>query len=262
VGLDRIVLATLNEGKAKELARLLGGTVRAVETLREHAGVTLPPETGRDYRANALAKARAVWNSLGVPAVGDDSGLEVDALNGAPGLHSARYAGEKATDAENNTKLLQALAGVAQPSARRDSAARSRSFAATTMCSKPKAFARAPSSMHREATTDSATIRSSCPRARLSPSPSFPHPERIRSAIARAPRPSWRARFASETDTRRSFDDPLPLCLCFAARRVAHDRRAPVHGAGRGADQTDEDRRGRGLHLHQWQHRDDDDQRR
>lgn len=115
VGLDRIVLATLNEGKAKELARLLGGTVRAVETLREHAGVTLPPETGRDYRANALAKARAVWNSLGVPAVGDDSGLEVDALNGAPGLHSARYAGEKATDAENNTKLLQALAGVAQP---------------------------------------------------------------------------------------------------------------------------------------------------
>ena len=114
VGLDRIVLATMNEGKARELARLLGGTVRAVETLREHAGVTLPPETGRDYRANALAKARAVWNQLGVPAVGDDSGLEVDALQGAPGLHSARYAGEKATDLENNAKLLQALAGVEQ----------------------------------------------------------------------------------------------------------------------------------------------------
>ena len=113
VGLDRIVLATMNEGKALELARLLGGTVRVVETLREHAGVMLPPETGRDYRANALAKARAVWNELGVPAVGDDSGLEVDALQGAPGLHSARYAGEKATDVENNTKLLEALKGVA-----------------------------------------------------------------------------------------------------------------------------------------------------
>jgi XTP/dITP diphosphohydrolase len=112
VGLDRIVLGTTNEGKARELERLLGGTVRAVETLREHAGVILPPEIGGDYRANALAKARAVWNALGVPAVGDDSGLEVDALAGAPGLRSARYAGEKATDAENNAKLLEALAGV------------------------------------------------------------------------------------------------------------------------------------------------------
>ena len=112
VGLDRIVLATMNEGKGRELARLLGGTVRAVETLREHAGVTLPPETGPDYRANALAKARAVWDALGVPAVGDDSGLEVDALGGAPGLRSARYAGEKATDVENNAKLLEALAQV------------------------------------------------------------------------------------------------------------------------------------------------------
>lgn len=114
VGLDRIVLATMNDGKARELARLLGGTVRAVETLREHAGVTLPPEIGTDYRANALAKARAVWNALGVPAVGDDSGLEVDALDGAPGLQSARYAGERATDAENNAKLVEALASVAE----------------------------------------------------------------------------------------------------------------------------------------------------
>ena len=111
VGLDRIVLATTNEGKARELGRLLGGTVRVVETLREHPGVVLPPEEGGDYRANALAKARAVWSALGVPAVGDDSGLEVDALGGAPGLRSARYAGESATDAENNARLLQALAG-------------------------------------------------------------------------------------------------------------------------------------------------------
>lgn len=112
VGLDRIVLATMNEGKARELGRLLGGTVRAVETLRQHAGVKLPPEMGPDYRANALAKARAVWSALGVPAVGDDSGLEVDALQGAPGPRSARYAGETATDAENNARLLEALAGV------------------------------------------------------------------------------------------------------------------------------------------------------
>ena len=117
VGLDRIVLATTNEGKARELGRLLGGTVRVVETLREHRAVMLPPEQGRDYRANALAKARAVWAALGIPAVGDDSGLEVDALDGAPGLRSARFAGESATDAQNNARLLEALAG--RPAAER-----------------------------------------------------------------------------------------------------------------------------------------------
>ncbi len=84
-----------------------------IQTLRDHPNVALPPETGSSYRENALAKARAVNEALGLPALGDDSGLEVDALDRGPGLHSARFAGADATDAANNALLLQSLAGVA-----------------------------------------------------------------------------------------------------------------------------------------------------
>ncbi|MBI4364449.1 MAG: hypothetical protein HY568_03380, partial [Candidatus Latescibacteria bacterium] len=102
--LDRIVLATRNEGKARELSALLHGVAQRVESLAAHPGVALPPEEGTTYSENALAKARAVNRALGVPALGDDSGLEVDALLGAPGIHSARYAragggGAEAADA-------------------------------------------------------------------------------------------------------------------------------------------------------------------
>ena len=110
--MDLIVLATKNEGKARELAVLLHGVAGRVESLRAYAGVSLPPETGSSYRENALAKARAVHRALGVPSLGDDSGLEVDALAGAPGLHSARYAGEGASDLANIERLLGELAGV------------------------------------------------------------------------------------------------------------------------------------------------------
>jgi XTP/dITP diphosphohydrolase len=109
--LDLIVLATRNEGKAAELKWLLHGVAARVESLRDHPDVTLPPETGATYRENAIAKARAVYDALRVPALGDDSGLEVDALDGAPGLYSARYAGPNATDLANNEKLLRALEG-------------------------------------------------------------------------------------------------------------------------------------------------------
>lgn len=71
----------------------------------------LPPETGATYRENALLKARAVHAALKLPALGDDSGIEVDALGGAPGVRSARYAGESAGDAENNARLLEVLRG-------------------------------------------------------------------------------------------------------------------------------------------------------
>ena len=91
--MDLVVLATRNEGKARELTRLLEGTVKRVQTLRDHPEVTLPPETGSSYRENAFAKARAVNEVLGLPALGDDSGLEVDALDRGPGLYSARFAG-------------------------------------------------------------------------------------------------------------------------------------------------------------------------
>jgi len=110
--LDLIVLATGNEGKARELTVLLHGIAARVESLRAYPGISLPPETGSNYLENALSKARAVYRALGVPSIGDDSGLEVDVLAGAPGLHSARYAGEDASDRANIERLLGELAGV------------------------------------------------------------------------------------------------------------------------------------------------------
>ena len=110
--MDLIVLATGNEGKARELNVLLHGIAGRMESLRAYPGISLPPETGPNYLHNALAKARAVYRALGVPSLGDDSGLEVDALGGAPGLHSARYAGEDANDRGNIERLLGELAGV------------------------------------------------------------------------------------------------------------------------------------------------------
>jgi XTP/dITP diphosphohydrolase len=109
---ELIVLATRNAGKARELEAMLAGAVGRVGSLAEHPDVTLPPEGAVSYRENALEKARAVWRALGVPAVGDDSGLEVDALDGAPGVTSARFAGPDATDDRNNARLLEALRGL------------------------------------------------------------------------------------------------------------------------------------------------------
>jgi XTP/dITP diphosphohydrolase len=111
--LDLIVLATRNAGKARELTVLLHGISERIESLAAYPDVDLPPEIGSTYRENAIAKARAVHEALALPAVGDDSGLEVDALQGAPGLHSARFAGPGADDQSNNERLLRELAGVA-----------------------------------------------------------------------------------------------------------------------------------------------------
>ena len=97
----RAVLATRNAHKARELAALLAGV--DVEPLPR--GVELPPETGRTFADNALAKARAAATATGRPAIADDSGIEAAALGGAPGVRSARWAGEGATDEENLAKL-------------------------------------------------------------------------------------------------------------------------------------------------------------
>ncbi len=110
--MDLIVLATHNERKARELRSLLRGLAGRVESLRAHPAVLLPPETGDTYRQNAIAKACAVYAALGLPALGDDSGLEVDALAGEPGLHSARYAGPDATDHTNNERLIREIRAV------------------------------------------------------------------------------------------------------------------------------------------------------
>ena len=105
-----LVLASGNAGKVREFQALLGAGWR----VRPQSEFALPPveETGATFLANALLKARHASQATGLPALADDSGLEVDALGGAPGVRSARYAGSKADDAANNAKLLAALAGV------------------------------------------------------------------------------------------------------------------------------------------------------
>jgi XTP/dITP diphosphohydrolase len=97
----RLVLATRNDHKVREVGRLLDGV--ALEPLP--AGVTLPPEDGSTFAENALVKARAAALALGRPAIADDSGIEAEALGGAPGVFSARFAGPDATDAANLSKL-------------------------------------------------------------------------------------------------------------------------------------------------------------
>ena len=97
----RLVLATRNEHKLRELGRMLDGV--ALEPLPEH--VTLPPEDGDTFAANALGKARAAAAALGRPAIADDSGIEAEALGGAPGIFSARFAGPGASDSDNLARL-------------------------------------------------------------------------------------------------------------------------------------------------------------
>ena len=105
----RVVLATLNPGKVRELARLLGDLPIELVSLAEIAGATLPEETGATYAENALGKARAARRLAGCAALGDDSGLEVDALGGAPGLRSARFGGPGLDDAGRVALLLERL---------------------------------------------------------------------------------------------------------------------------------------------------------
>ena len=99
----RLLLATHNEHKRRELARLLDGW--EVELLPDD--VTLPPEEGETFAENALGKARAAAQATGRICIADDSGIEAAALGGAPGVRSARYAGEDASDDENLAKLLR-----------------------------------------------------------------------------------------------------------------------------------------------------------
>jgi XTP/dITP diphosphohydrolase len=113
----RVVVATRNHGKLREIVPLLadvGFDLCTIDDVAPHAELR---EDGLTFEDNAFAKARQAAAATGLPALADDSGLEVDALGGAPGVHSARYAGVGATDAANNAKLLAALAGV--PDARR-----------------------------------------------------------------------------------------------------------------------------------------------
>lgn len=109
--MQKVVLATGNPGKVNELADLLrdfGMDIVAQTSL----GVESAEETGLTFIENAILKARHASQKTGLPAIADDSGISVDALGGAPGIYSARYAGEEATDEQNLHKLLDAMKSV------------------------------------------------------------------------------------------------------------------------------------------------------
>jgi len=107
----RLVAATANPGKLAEIQALLDHLDVEVVPMTD-LGVPSPPEDGLTFEANALLKARACRAATGLASIADDSGLEVDALGGEPGVHSARYAGAQGDDAANNAKLVAALRDV------------------------------------------------------------------------------------------------------------------------------------------------------
>ena len=107
----QIVLATSNKGKVREIASILGEMSVVIKTKADF-GLGEIPETGSTFEENALFKAKTVSEATGMIALADDSGLVVPYLNGEPGVYSARYAGPKATDEQNNVKLLARLQGV------------------------------------------------------------------------------------------------------------------------------------------------------
>ena len=112
-----LVLATLNPAKGRELVALLGSVPFEIRMLADIPGARLPDETGTTYAENALVKARTAAEITGELALGDDSGLEVDALDGAPGLYTARFGGAGLDDRARWELLLKRLDGV--PAARR-----------------------------------------------------------------------------------------------------------------------------------------------
>lgn len=107
-----LVLATWNEGKISEFKDLLSGFEIDLKSLQDFGPIPPVVEDGKTFEENAYKKAHFTAKVLGFPVLADDSGLMVEALGGIPGVHSARYAGEGASDKENNLKLLEAMRGV------------------------------------------------------------------------------------------------------------------------------------------------------
>ena len=111
--MNKVVLASANAHKLKELQAMLADFDFEVLSMNEVGlGDLEIPEDGETFEANSLHKAKVVWEKTGLPAIADDSGLMVDALDGAPGVYSARYAGEPKSDRANNEKLLKSLEGM------------------------------------------------------------------------------------------------------------------------------------------------------
>ena len=108
--INKIVLASGNAGKVREINKLFAGC--GIEVVpQSELNVPEVPETGTTFVENAIIKARHAAQCTGLPAISDDSGIEVDALNARPGVYSARYAGEGASDLDNNNKMLSELEG-------------------------------------------------------------------------------------------------------------------------------------------------------
>ncbi len=104
-----LLLATGNQNKVKELKEILAGSGWRIFSLRDFPHIEIPPENGETFQQNALIKALAAAEQSGLLTMADDSGLVVEALNGAPGVHSARFAGKAGDDAANNAKLLSLM---------------------------------------------------------------------------------------------------------------------------------------------------------
>jgi XTP/dITP diphosphohydrolase len=151
------VVASFNPDKLRELRELLELPGVSLVSLSEFPGASAPDEAGATLRENALTKARAAVTLTGLPAIADDTGLEVDALGGEPGVRSARFAGPAATYADNVRRLLEALAGV-EPARR---GARFRTVCAAGPNSSARGCWRAASRSARAGAAVSATIRSS-----------------------------------------------------------------------------------------------------
>jgi len=111
----KLILATRNPDKVRELRMILNHAEWDLKSLLDCPEAMDVNEDGRTLHENALKKAREAFRLTGLPSLADDTGLEVDALNGAPGVHSSRYAGEKATYRDNVAKLLKTLDGVPDP---------------------------------------------------------------------------------------------------------------------------------------------------
>ena len=112
IKISRLLVASNNAGKIREIKHALSDMAGEILSLEE-AGIRISPkETGQSYLENALIKARAAAAHWPGWILSDDSGLEVDALNGGPGIYSSRFAGETATDAENNEEMIRRLSGV------------------------------------------------------------------------------------------------------------------------------------------------------
>lgn len=111
----QFLIASTNSGKIKEIRELFSASDMQLLSLKEFSGFPDVPETGSTFKENALIKAHAYFKFAGIPVLADDSGLVTDALNGAPGVYSARFAGPTAGYAENNQRLVKELSAFLPP---------------------------------------------------------------------------------------------------------------------------------------------------